>query len=185
MRTTSLILLIAGCILLHGIVYASVGSRAPQQSFGNSRANDAANHYSSDKERAPVSSQRTDQKEVQAPPERADKRRVPGKISLHRRVSMNTAHRPKQVNQNREHAKPEDVTSTHKQVLTRPVGPASRVVKVHTRPVRLATGVAIGGEHFRSGRNLSATLAVIGGTANTKRSTQAINGTEVSRRHLK
>lgn len=185
MRNTSLILLIAGCILLRGIVYASVGSRAPQQSSGNSRASDAANHHSSDKERATVSSQRIDQKEPPAPPEHAGKRRVQGKISLHKRVSMNTTYRPKQVHQNREHAKPEDVTSTHKQVLTKPVGPASKVVKIHIRAVRPATGVAISGEHFRSGRNLNATLAVIGGAANTKRSTGAINGTEVSRRHLK
>ena len=185
MKNTSLILLIAGCIVFRGIVYASVGSRAPQQSSGNSRANDAANHHSGDKERASVSSQRTDQKEAPARPEHADKRRVPGKISLHTRVSMNTTHRPKQVHQNRERAKPQDVTSTHKQVLTKPVGPASKVVKIHPRPVRPATGVAIGGERFRRGRKLSATLAVIGGAADTKRRTGAINGTEVSRGHLK
>ena len=183
MKTATLILLIAGCVLVRGAAYASVTSPAPQQSSGNSATPEAASDHSSDAEHANVLSQ-SKGKKAMASDERTGRRRVSSKIRPHRLPTPSKSNRPKQVLRNHEHSRPGNIASMHQQVLTKPAGTVSKVVRIHTLPVRPATGAAISGQQFRNGRNRSATPAVIGGPANTRRNTEAINGTEVTRKHL-
>ena len=184
MKTASLILLIAGCVLVRGVAYASTANPAPQRSSGNSTTTDTGSDRSSYAEHATVSTQRKDQKQTVALDERAKGRHVSDKTRPHSRTSLKRTYRPKQVHHNHEHSRPVDVTSKHQQALLQPAATARRVVNIHTLPVRPATGVGISGQQFRNGRNRSATPAVIGGPASTKRNAAVINGTEVDRRHL-
>ena len=183
MKTGSLIPLIAGCVLLPVIAYGEVAHPAPQQSSGNSTTNAGSDH-SGDAEHATVSSQSKQPKETVASDEHGNSRHIPNRIRPRSRTSLNKTNHPKKVQHNLEHSRPEGVTSMHQQVLTKPADAASKVVTRHTPPVRPATGVAISGQQFRNGRNRSATPAVIGGPANPRRNTEAINGTEVNRKHL-
>lgn len=184
MKSASLSLLIAGCVLVRCIAYSSAANLASQQSAGNATITDAPTDHSIDAEHATDSSQSKDPKMAIASGERADRRRVLDKIRKNRLASPSKTSHPKQVPHNVEHAGPQHVMAARPQDLTKPAGPATKVVKIHTPPVRPTTGVAVSGQQFRNAHSRSATPAVIGGPANTRRSMQAINGTEVSRRHL-
>lgn len=183
MKTAILILLLASCVPLPSIAHGAIANLTPQQSSRNSTT-DAGSGDSSYAEHATVSSQRKDQKQTVASDERAHSRHVSAKTRPHSRATLKRTYRPKQVQHNHEHSRQEDVRGMHQQVPTKPTVAASKVVNTRTTPVRPVTGVAISGQQFRNGRNRSATPAVIGGLANTRRNTEAISGSEVNRRHL-
>lgn len=184
MKTASLILLIVGCVLVCGVAYASVANLGSQQSSGNS-ATDPESDRSTNAERATVSSQSRDRNATIDSDERAGRHYVSNRTRPHRLPTPSKANRHKQVQHDREHSRPEAVTRMHQQSLPKPASTTSKVVAIHTLPVRPATGAAISGQQFRNGRNRSATpIAAIGGPTSTRRSAAAINGTEVNRRHL-
>ena len=183
MKTASLIQLITGCVLVCGVAYASVADLGLQQSYGNS-ATDAGSNHSTNAEDAKVSSQSKDRKAKIDSDERAGRHHVTDKTRPHRLPTPSKSNRAKQVRQNHEQSRPEHVTTMRQPVQTNPVAPGRKVVNIHTLPMRPATAVAISGQQFRNGRNRSATPAVVGGPANTRRNAAAINGTEVNRRNL-
>lgn len=183
MKTISIILLISGCVSVSGVAYASIANPVPQENSGKSTANTGSDH-SGDAEHTMASSQSKNQKETIASDERAGRHHISSKAGPLRLPTPSKSNRAKQVWQNHEHARSADVTSMHRQVLTKPTSPGTKATGIHTPPWRPATGVAISGQHFRNGRNRSATPAVIGGAAITKRSARGINGTEVGRKHL-
>lgn len=184
MKTASLILLIAGCVLVRGVAYASVTGLAPQQSSTNS-ATEAGSGHSTNAERASVLSQSRDRKATIASDERAGRHHVSDKIRPHKLPTPSKSNRSKQALHNHEHSKPGNITTTRQQVLPKPSGTTSKVVNFHTLAVRPAAGVSLGGQQFRSGRNRSATPGDVGGPATIRRkNTGAISGTEVNRKHL-
>jgi len=178
MKIASLIPLIASCVLMHSLGYASVSNSEPQPSESTA----AVSLGSREAQRAIPSTESKGRKEAVASSERGNSRSFE---DIHSRsgASLSKANRPRQVRHRHEYSSPENVTSKQRSLLSKP-GSASKVLNGPNSGVRFATGLAISGRFFRNGRNRGVIPSVIGGPANTKRNVETINGTEVHRRHV-
>lgn len=182
MKTVCLILLIAGCALVHGIAYASASDFAPRQSPENSDF--AGKNRSSDAEHATPTSENKGHKEATAPNERGDSHDVPHKIHSRSRTSLLKTNRPKQPQNRHEPSRPGKVMNVQQPSLTKPAGAAGKIANHHIPAIRPTIGSVISGQQFGNGRDRGTTPAAIGGPADARRNVEAINGTEINNKHL-
>ena len=182
MKTAKLVLLIAGYVLMHGVDYAAASNPAPQQSLQNSAT--AGSDHSNDAEHATPASEGKGQKEATALDKRRDSRHISHKILSRSPARLTKPNHPKKIQNNHEPSRPENVMNVQQARLAKAVSGASQIANHRTSPIRPVTDSAISGQQFRNGRNPGATPVVIGGPAAATRSTAAINGTTIIRRHV-
>ena len=178
MKAAALILVKVACVLSLGLAHASAAMPPLQQSAGNSTP---VSGRASNQEQAPAAMQGKEHIEGSGSHQHEggshalNKSRVQSqaRLPMPRRRSPNS----------RGLSRSQDATHIEQPILNKPHVTAGRIANLHTSAVRASTGSAIGGRQFQHGRNLAAIPARLGGSAGAKRNTQAINGSEIHRRH--
>ena len=115
---------------------------------------------------------------------RTDNRHASDRIHPRRRASLNKITVPKPIQRKRELRRAQEPTNSHESNLGKPAAAAGKIVKTRPPSIPPASGFAIGGQQFRNGRNRDRVPAAIGGSAMTRRSMEAINGSEINGRRL-
>lgn len=180
MKAAGLILVIAGCVLSLGLAHASAANSALQQSSGSSTT---VSGRASNQEQAPTANQGKDQMETSASHQHGESGHSRNKPRVRSHARLPMPRRTKPSRNPRSLSRTQDATHLEHATSTKPGVIAGRIANPHTPAVRPSTGSAIGGQQFRHGRNLAAIPAGLGGSANVKRNTQAINGSELHQRH--
>ena len=180
MKAAGLILVTAGCVLSLGLAHASAANPALQQSVGSSST---GNSRASNQGQAPTANQVKDQMEGGGSHEHGEVGHAFNKPRVRSHARLLMPRRTKPARNARGLSRSHDATHLEQATLTKPRVIAGRIANPHTPAVRASTGSAIGGQQFRHGRNLAAIPAGLGGSANARRNTQAINGSEIHRRH--
>lgn len=178
MKAAALILVTASYVLSLGD-HASAANPALQQNAGSSST---GNSRVSNQGQAPTANQGKDQMDGSGSHEHGEVGHALNKarVQSHARLPMPGRRSPARNTRGLSRSQ----NATH---LQRPTSKPSvipgRIGNPHTPAVRASTGSAIGGRQFQHGRNLAAIPARLGGSANARRNTQAINGSEIHRRH--
>ena len=115
---------------------------------------------------------------------RTDKIHASNRIHPRSRASASKITVPRPIQRKRELPRAQAFTNIHQSNPGKPVAAAGKIVKTRTPSIPPASGFAIGGQQFRNGRNRDRVPAAIGGAAMTRRSVEAINGSEMNRGRL-
>jgi hypothetical protein len=181
MKAARPILVIAGSALILCVAHASSANPRSQRRWGNSTSTTSARP--NDEEQARTARQTKDQKSASVSREHVESAHALNKTRTRTQAKLTMPNRPKQVRSTRGVSRSDDAlhvqqpTSTGTRVVT------GRIATAHAPLIRPSTGSAIGGQQFRHGRNLAAVPAALGGSANSKKSTAAINGSEIHSKH--
>lgn len=181
MKLACLILLISLCPLMQAIAYASVFDSSLPQGFRSSAS--AEKDRASDAEQASRPSESKGHKEAAVLQARTARRHSSRKTASSNHVILPKGWHLKPARNKQEFPPFENTTTVRPTSSIRPTGESRKVASHNPVPIGLRTGYAIGGQQFESGRNRSAIAAAVGGSADAKRNTSSINGTEVNRRH--
>lgn len=182
MKRIALVLLFISCVAANGIALSSGATPPRQQNSETSASSSSARPNGS--EQSPRANESKGQKEATAASDNGGRsRRVARKLKLPTPARSKSASHPKHVandvQHDRERSRSENFNSVHP---PKPAGGTVRTVNTHNPPIRPTIGSAIDGRQFRLGRNTAA-APVLGGSANARKNTQALNGTGTARRH--
>ena len=179
MKAAALILVTASYVLSLGD-HASAANPALQQNAGSSST---GNSRVSNQGQAPTANQGKDQMDGSASHEHGEVGHALNKPRVQNHARLPMPRRTKPSRNTRSLSRSQDATHLEHSTLTKPRVIAGRIANPHNPAVRASTGSAIGGQQLRHGRSLDAIPASLGGSANLRRSPQAINGSEIHRRH--
>ena len=179
MKPAALILVTASCVLSLG-AHASAVNPALQQSAGSSSA---GNSRASNQGQAPTASQGKDQMDGSGSYGRGGVGHALNKSRVQSHARLPVPRSTKPSRNTRSLSRSRDATHLEHSAPTKPRVIAGRIANPHASAVRASTASAIGGRQLRHGRSLDAIPASLGGSANLRRSPQAINGSEIHRRH--
>ena len=178
MKAAALIIVTAVCVL--SLAYASAANPALQQNAGSSSA---GNSRASNQGQAPTASQGKDQMDGSGSHEHGEVGHALNKPRVQSHARLPMPRRTKPARNTRGLSRSQDATHLEQPTFTKSRVIAGKIANPHTPAVRASPGSAIGGQQFQHGRNLAAIPARLGGSATARRNTQAINGSEIHRRH--
>jgi len=178
MKAAALTIVTAACVL--SLAYASAANPAFQQSAGSSSTD---NSRVSNQWPAPTGNQGKDQMDRSGSHGHGEVGHTLNKPRVQSHAGLPMPRRTKPSLNTRSLSRSQDATHLEHSISTKPRVIAGRIANPHTPAVRASTGSAIGGQHLRHGRSLDAIPASLGGSSNVRRNTQAINGSEIHRRH--
>lgn len=180
MKAVGLILVTAGFVLSLGPAHASAGNPALQQSSGSSTR---VSGRASNQGQAPTANQGKGPMEASTSHQHGESSHALNKPRVRSQARLPMPRRPKPARNIRGPSRSQDALHLEQPTLNKRRVIAGRIANPHTPAVRASTGSAIGGQQFRHGRNLTMISAGLGGSANAKRNTRAINGSEIHHRH--
>lgn len=99
------------------------------------------------------------------------------------RARLVKGNHPKQLRKIRERST-ENVTNVRQMVSSPPAASAAKIAHDRPSPLGITPVATVGGQQFARSRSRAAAPATIGGPAKAPRSTAAINGTSMNRRHV-
>jgi hypothetical protein len=175
MRRIALVLLFVGYISASGIAlsFAAHIERQPNS--------DASASATAARQPTRFNESKGQKEATAASDDRARNRHVSRKLQLPTPPRSKPANHSKLPQDGRQPSKSENLNRVHASTATKPSFPAVKVANTHGPFSRPVNDSALDGRQFRSGRN-TAGAATIGGSANTKKNSQALNGTRATRR---
>ena len=175
MRRIALVLSFVGYLSASGMALSFAANIARQQSPATSASSIAAGE-------PPRPNESEGQKQATAASgDRARSRRVSHKLQLPTPPRSKPANHSKLLKDGRKRSESENHNRVHQSTAMKPSFPPVKVANSHSSPIRPVNGSAVDGRQFRPGRN-TAGASAIGGPANTKRNSQALNGGGAARR---
>jgi hypothetical protein len=181
MKAARPILVIAGSALILCVAHASFADPRSQRRLGNSTSKTSAR--SNDEGQARTARQTKDQKSASVSREHVESAHVPNKTGNRTQAKLTMPSRPKQVRSIRGLARSDHALHAQQPTLTGTRVVTGRIATAHASVIWPSTGSAIGGQQFRHSRNLAAVPAALGGSANSKKNTAAISGSEIHSKH--
>jgi len=180
MKAARLILVIAGSALILCLAHTCFANPRSQRSSGDSTS--TAGSRSNDAKQALTAHQTKDQKLASVSRGHVESAQVLHKTRSRTQAKLTMPSRPKQVRRIRGLSRSADALAVQ-QPSTRTRVFTGRTADAQASAIRPSTGSAIGGQQFRHGRNLAAVPAALGGSANSRKNTPAINGSEIHGKH--
>lgn len=180
MKAAGLILVTVACVLSLGLAHSSAALPPLQQSAGNSTT---VSGRASNQGQVPTAMQRKEQMEGSGSHQHGEGGHAINKSHVRSQARLPMPRRRKPARNTRGLSRSQDATHAERPTLNKPRVIAGKIGDPHTPAVRVSTGSAIGGQQFQHGRNLAAITARLGGSANTRRSAQSINGSEIHLKH--
>lgn len=179
MKAAGLILVTTACVLSLGLAHASATIPPLKQSASNSTT---VSGRASNQGQAPTAMQGKEHIVGSGSHQHEEGSHALNKSRVRSRARLPLQHGAKPARNARGVSRSQDATHLQRPTSKPSVRPG-RIVNPHTPAIRASTGSAIGGQQFQHGRNLAAIPARLGGLASAGRNTQAINGSEIHRRH--
>ena len=181
MRRIILVLSLLGGVAIRGIALDSEANPLGRRSSETSATSSAAHH--SGAEQAGPANESKGQKDATAGSDsQGHGRRVSRKLPLPIPARPKPTSHPGQIQRDREPSKAGNSTGVGQSTAVKPTVHPAKVANTHSVVIRPVTGSAVDGRQFKLGRSTAAASA-IGGSANARKSTQALNGTGATRRH--
>ncbi len=180
MKIQGLILLIASLVLNNGLAYAFSANSVLQQNSEDSSAPSSAR--SNDVMHA-TPGQFSNREEATVAGQSAAGRKLSNKGHVRSPARLPMPSRPKPTRNIRSLSRSQDASHLERPTLSKARVVTGRIASAHAPAIGKPAGSAIGGQQFRHGRNLAAVPAALGGSANARRNTPTINGSEIHPRH--
>ena len=181
MRHIALVLLFVGYVSTSEMALSFAANIERQQQSSDTSASSTATRTSNAEQTASVNESKRQKEATAAPDDRGRGRRDSHKLQLPTPPRSKPANHSKMLQDGRKRSESENLNRVHQSTATRPSFPAVKVANTHGSLIRPLNGSAVDGRQFRP-RSNSAGASAIGGSTNTKKNTQALNGTGATRR---
>ena len=179
MKLQGLVLLIASLVPNDRLAYAYSANPVLQRSSQDSTA--ASSTLSNDATHA-TPGQGSNQKEATRAGKSAAGRHHSNKSYVRSQARLPMPRRPMPA-RNRGLSRAQGPLHVEQPTLSKPRVVSGKIANAHVPAIRPRAGSAIGGQQLRRSRNLAAIPVALDGSANGRRNTQAINGSEIHLRH--